>query len=60
MTPKILTVLKQSYKLENPSMINKERNIYSKYCFEIVTDAKDEFLNRLSVKLDKPNASAKS
>ena len=41
-------------------MINKERNIYSKYCFEIVTDAKDEFLNRLSVKLDKPNASAKS
>ena len=45
----------------NPSMINKEElNSYSKYWSEIITDAKDKFLNRLSVKLDDPNTSAKS
>ena len=42
-------------------MVNKkELNSYSKYCTEIITDAKDKFLNRPSVKLDDPNASAKS
>ena len=42
-------------------MVNKEEpNSYPKYCTEIVTDTKDKFLNRLRVKLDDPNISAKS
>ena len=42
-------------------MINKEElNSNWKYYSEIITDAKDKFLNRLSVKLDDPNTSAKS
>ena len=42
-------------------MINKEQlNTYSKYCSEIIIDARDKFLNRLSVKLDNPNTSVKS
>ena len=41
-------------------MVNKEElNSYSKYCTEIITGTKDKFLNRLSVKLDSPNTSAK-
>ena len=66
MTPKILAVLKKRSKLlkkyyVNLSMISKEeRNSYSKYCFEIITDTKDKFLIRLSVRLDDPNTSTKS
>ena len=42
-------------------MINMEQlKTYSKYCSEIITDVKDKFLNRLKVKLDNPNTSAKS
>ena len=42
-------------------MVNKEElKSYSKYCTEIITDAKDKFLDRLSAKLDNPNTSAKS
>ena len=41
-------------------MVNKEElHSYSKYCTEIITDAKDKFLSRLFVKLDDPNKSAK-
>ena len=66
MTPKIFVALKKRSKLSkmsyaNPSMVNKEgRNSYLNYCTEIITDAKDRFLNRLSAKLDDPNTSAKS
>ena len=39
----------------NPPMVNKEElNSYLKYCTEIITDAKNKFLNRLSAKLDDP------
>ena len=66
MTPKISAALKEKSKLSkkyyaNPSLINKEQlNTYSKYCSDIINDVKDKFLNRLSVKLDDPNTSAKS
>ena len=66
MTLKIFAALKKRSKLlkkyyANPSMVNKEElNSYSKCCTEIITDAKDKFLNRLSVKLDDPYTSAKS
>ena len=66
MTPKTFAALRKRSKLSkkyyaNPSMVNKkELNSYSKYCTEIITDAKDKFLNRPSVKLGDPNASAKS
>ena len=65
MTPKISAALKKRSKLSkkyyaNPSISNKEElNSCAKYCSEIITDAKDKFLNRLSVKLDDPNTSAK-
>ena len=65
MTPKISATLKKRSKLSkkyyaNPSISNKEElNSCTKYCSEIITDAKDKFLNRLSVKLDDPNTSAK-
>ena len=64
MTPKIFAASKKRSKLSkkyyaNPSMVNKEElRSYSKYCTEIITDAKDKFLNRLIVKLDDPNKSA--
>ena len=66
MTPKILTALKKRLKLSkkyyaNATMIYKEElNSYSKYCSEIIIDAKDKFRNNLSVKLDNRNTSAKS
>ena len=66
MTPKIFAASKKGSELSkkyyaNPSMVNKEElHSYSKYCTEIITDAKDKFLNRPSVKLGDPNASAKS
>ena len=42
-------------------MINKEElNSYSKYCSQIITNAKNKFLNRLIVKLDGLNTSVKS
>ena len=45
----------------NPSVINKEQlNTYSKYCSQMIIDAKDKFLNRLSVRLNDPNTSTKS
>ena len=65
MTPKISAALKKRSKLSkkyyaNPSISKKEElNSCTKYCSEIITDAKDKFLNRLSVKLDDPNTSAK-
>ena len=65
MTPKIFAASKKRSKLSkkyyaNPSKVNKEElHSYSKYCTEIITDAKDKFLNRLIVKLDDPNKSAK-
>ena len=55
MTPKILGTSKKRSKhskkyYANPSMLNKEElNSHSKYCSDIITDAKDKFLNRLSV-----------
>ena len=51
MTPKMFASLKKISKLSkkyyaNPSMVNKEYlNSYSKYCTEIITDAKDKFVN---------------
>ena len=66
MTHKTFTALRKRSKLSkkyyaNPSMVNKkELNSYSKYYTEIITDTKDKFLNRPSVKLDDANASAKS
>ena len=66
MTPKILVAMKKRSKLSkkycaNPSVINKEElNSYSKYCSEIIIDAKDKILSRLGVKLDDPNTSVKS
>ena len=57
----ILAALKKRSKLSkkyyaNPTMISKEElNSYSKYCSEIIIDAKDKFLNNLSLKLDDPN-----
>ena len=66
MTPKMLAALKKRSKLlkkyyANLTMINKEElNSYSKYCSEIIIDAKDKFLNNLSVKFDDPNTSSKS
>ena len=65
MTPKILAALKKRSQLvkkyyTDPSVINKEElNSYSKHCSETITDAKDKFLNRQSVKLEDPNTSAK-
>ena len=65
MSRKISAALKKRSKLSekhyaNPSVMNKEQlNACSKYCSEIVIDVKDKFLNRLSVKLDDPNTSAK-
>ena len=42
-------------------MVNKEElTSYSKYYTERITDAKDKFLNRLSVKIDDSNTSTKS
>ena len=42
-------------------MINKEElNSCSKYCSQIITNAKNKFLNRLIVKLDGLNTSVKS
>ena len=51
MTPKISAALKKRSKLSkkyyaNPSISNKEElNSCAKYCSEIITDAKDKFLN---------------
>ena len=65
MTPKILVALKKRSKLlkkyhANLSMINEEElNSNSKYYSGIITDAKDKFLNRQTVKLDNLNTSAK-
>ena len=42
-------------------MINKEGlKSNSKCCSEIIADARDKFLNRLSVKINDPNTLAKS
>ena len=66
MTPKIFAASKKRSKLSkkyyaNPSKVNKEElHSYSKYCTEIITDAKDKFLNRLNVQLGDSNTSAKS
>ena len=65
MTPKILAAFKKILKLSkkyyaNPSTINKEElNSYSKCCSEIIIDANNKFLNKLSAKLDDQNTSAK-
>ena len=64
MTPKILAALEKRSKLSkkyyaNSSMINI-RSSYTQIRNIDVFDAKDHFLNRLRVKLDDPNTSAKS
>ena len=64
MTPKILAALKKISKLSkkyyaNPSTVNKEElNSYSKCSSEIIIDANNKFLNKLSGKLDDQNTSA--
>ena len=57
MAAKILVALKKRLKVSkkyyvNPTMINNGKlSSYSKYCSEIIIDAKDKFMNNLSVKL---------